>query len=131
MTTQPTPYPAELYPGCPCWKCDSDTWPTVEGLGFPLRVRMSLCPTCGNKRCPGAADHDNECTNSNEPGQPGSLYEDQGKPLSELGCPDEGTCHHGCETKCWRVTNAEPLSDVYPDDEWPEHITFLFGERDD
>ena len=37
-------------------------------------ARMSLCPNCGNKRCPGAADHENECTGSNEPGQPGSLY---------------------------------------------------------
>lgn len=35
---------------------------------------MVLCPTCGNKRCPHATDHENACTNSNEPGQPGSIY---------------------------------------------------------
>ena len=37
---------------------------------------MALCPRCGYKRCPGAADHENECTRSNAFGQPGSLYED-------------------------------------------------------
>lgn len=28
-----------------------------------------VCPKCGNKRCPKAADHRNVCTGSNEPGQ--------------------------------------------------------------
>lgn len=42
--------------------------------GF-LRVRMFLCPSCGNKRCPKATDHRLACTNSNEPGQKGSIYE--------------------------------------------------------
>jgi hypothetical protein len=37
--------------------------------------RMVLCPTCGNKRCPHANDHRNDCTNSNLPGQRGSNYE--------------------------------------------------------
>ena len=64
-------YPADLYPGCPCYRCDSQTWRSISGI--PM-ARMSLCPTCGNKRCPGAADHDNTCTGSNEPGQEGSLY---------------------------------------------------------
>lgn len=36
---------------------------------------MILCPTCGNKRCPKATDISLGCTNSNEPGQPGSAYE--------------------------------------------------------
>ena len=36
--------------------------------------RMIVCPTCGNKRCPKASDHDLACTGSNEPGQPGSVY---------------------------------------------------------
>ncbi len=35
---------------------------------------MVVCPTCGNKRCPHATDHNNACTNSNEPGQTGSIY---------------------------------------------------------
>jgi hypothetical protein len=37
-------------------------------------MRMVLCPTCGNKRCPHANDHRNTCTGSNEMGQPGSAY---------------------------------------------------------
>lgn len=37
-------------------------------------MRMALCEQCGNKRCPHANDHRNPCTNSNEPGQPGSAY---------------------------------------------------------
>ena len=37
-------------------------------------MRMILCPNCGNKRCPKATDHRNECTNSNDPGQKGSVY---------------------------------------------------------
>ena len=36
--------------------------------------RMILCPECGNKRCPRASDHRQQCTGSNEPGQPGSVY---------------------------------------------------------
>jgi len=40
-----------------------------------LRVRMFLCPECGNKRCPKATDHRLKCTGSNEPGQAGSMYE--------------------------------------------------------
>lgn len=36
---------------------------------------MVLCPTCGNKRCPHASDHRLSCTNSNTPGQPGSVYQ--------------------------------------------------------
>jgi hypothetical protein len=65
--------------GCWCHTCDGErraviqraegaTW--VEGL----RSRMIVCPGCGNKRCPKANHHDNECTASNEPGQRGSAY---------------------------------------------------------
>ena len=36
--------------------------------------RMILCETCGNKRCPHASSKENACTNSNDPGQPGSKY---------------------------------------------------------
>ncbi len=73
---KPAPYPVGLYPGCPCYKCDSATWaPVGSGFSTLCRTRMSLCPKCGNKRCPGAADHTNPCSGSNEPGQPGSLYE--------------------------------------------------------
>lgn len=36
---------------------------------------MILCPDCGNKRCPKATSHKLACTDSNEPGQKGSIYE--------------------------------------------------------
>jgi NADH pyrophosphatase NudC (nudix superfamily) len=50
---------------CWCHKCRPIT---IDDM------RMILCPECGNKRCPHAADHNLTCTNSNEPGQPGSAY---------------------------------------------------------
>lgn len=37
-------------------------------------MRFVVCPDCGNKRCPHANDHRNDCTGSNEPGQTGSAY---------------------------------------------------------
>lgn len=52
-------------PACWCHRCRS---------GLRLASRMIVCPTCGNKRCPRASDHDLPCTGSNEPGQPGSVY---------------------------------------------------------
>ena len=55
---------------CGCETCQPHTG---------LRTRMILCATCGNKRCPHATDHRLACTNSNEPGQPGSSY---GVPLT-------------------------------------------------
>lgn len=39
-----------------------------------MTAGMLVCPTCGNKRCPHATDHQLTCTGSNEPGQPGSAY---------------------------------------------------------
>lgn len=46
-----------------------------DEAGWPIEyIRMLLCAKCGNKRCPHANDHNNECTGSNEPGQPGSAY---------------------------------------------------------
>lgn len=64
----------ELFPGvadyldrttqgkCNCAACE------------PVYPYMRVCQSCGNKRCPRAASHMNECTHSNEPGQAGSLY---------------------------------------------------------
>lgn len=53
------PYPADLYPGCPCFKCDQvpriDAELAAGRHAFPNR--MSLCPECGDNRCPGAVDH--------------------------------------------------------------------------
>lgn len=59
---------------CYCFSCASKrpsewmpTWTQADD-------RMIVCEFCGNKRCPHATDHDLACTNSNEPGQPGSRY---------------------------------------------------------
>lgn len=49
----------------PCGKCR-----TCQ----PNQNRMVVCEHCGNKRCPHATDCGHACTNSNEPGQPGSCY---------------------------------------------------------
>jgi hypothetical protein len=56
-----------------CWRCVPD---------YP---GMRLCPTCGNKRCPHASDHDLACSGSNEPGQPGSIYGPRRYPVSLQG----------------------------------------------
>ena len=42
--------------------------------GHVLRGPEVVCSTCGNKRCPKATAHWQDCTGSNEPGQPGSYY---------------------------------------------------------
>lgn len=61
-------------PDCTCHRCIEEH--DLRGTsGLPLNVeRMILCPKCGNKRCPKASDHRLECTGSNKPGQPGSVY---------------------------------------------------------
>jgi hypothetical protein len=58
---------------CWCERCDKEQASPNE-ISLFLRFRMNLCPICGYKRCPRATDHRNECTGSNEPGQPGSSY---------------------------------------------------------
>jgi len=65
--------------GAPCRACIKAfnlTEGELFGVALPLSAtRMILCPTCGNKRCPHASDHLLACTGSNDPGQPGSVYE--------------------------------------------------------
>ena len=54
----------------------SDCWcETCRPSTVLADIRMVLCPTCGNKRCPHAHDHRNACTHSNAVGQPGSSWE--------------------------------------------------------
>lgn len=58
---------------CGCSTCVGEVLaarPFPQNLQWPFIV----CPTCGNKRCPKATFHENECTNSNDPEQPGSRY---------------------------------------------------------
>ena len=52
---------------CECHAC-------LHKKGVRVITKMILCPTCGNKRCPHASDHRLDCTDSNEPGQAGSVY---------------------------------------------------------
>jgi hypothetical protein len=56
---------------CECRECLSGKYE----YGLPVTMtRMVVCTECGNKRCPHANDHRNDCTGSNEPGQAGSAY---------------------------------------------------------
>lgn len=75
-----------VYFPCPCHACTkrrTDLDPGTMMLGQSVdMMRMFLCETCGNKRCPQAADHRNVCTGSNEPGQPGSLYPASDRPAA-------------------------------------------------
>ena len=65
-------------PGCGgCHKCLSGkvAFVVMGAIEIPVTAtRMILCPTCGCKRCPKATDCLLECTDSNDPGQPGSVY---------------------------------------------------------
>jgi len=78
---------------CPCHYCVSENakanpLPASElmfGVIDPRLNRMFLCETCGNKRCPHAADHRHACTGSNEPDQPGSLYATPPSPSPDMG----------------------------------------------
>lgn len=69
------PIPAEAHL-CQCGDCFQRRRFAMRGAE-PLFFdsRMILCAIRGNKRCPHATHHDNACTNSNEPGQPGSSYQ--------------------------------------------------------
>jgi hypothetical protein len=51
---------------CGCHRC-------INERG-QMAMHMVVCPTCGNKRCPKASDHNLACTDSNESGQAGSAY---------------------------------------------------------
>jgi len=55
-----------------CWKEEAAT-KYFGGQALVFRPFI-VCATCGNKRCPHATDHRLKCTNSNESGQPGSVY---------------------------------------------------------
>jgi DNA-directed RNA polymerase subunit RPC12/RpoP len=58
---------------CGCWTCVSEF--QVKKDGHSMFMPFIVCPNCGNKRCPKAQHHDNECSGSNDPGQPGSRFE--------------------------------------------------------
>ena len=53
---------------------DKHAYSAYGVLMKPLYRPFMACKACGNKRCPKATDCELPCTNSNEPGQPGSIY---------------------------------------------------------
>lgn len=77
---------------CHCFACTKsreEANPGPTQFGQPVAfMRMFLCQTCGNKRCPGAADHRRTCSGSNAPGQPGSFYEAAPNPPELAGTND-------------------------------------------
>lgn len=83
---------------CSCESCEPNT---IDNM------RMIVCETCGNKRCPHATDHRNPCTNSNAVGQKGSSWEHV-VPLSgvKYAAPcgyqkeRDGCCHRTVIERC-------------------------------
>lgn len=60
---------------CPCAACDPGM--LLDGERLPFASRMNVCPECGNKRCPKAANHATwQCSGSNAVGQVGVRAED-------------------------------------------------------
>lgn len=72
--------------------------------------RMILCPECGNKRCPKATHHDLPCTNSNEPGQPGSIYTTPPTPAQELTDGFYVMQIDGRTKKIWPMSEEQALA---------------------
>ena len=62
---------------CGCMTCDEKRRDTLAEQGDWLGAigrPFIVCPDCGNKRCPKATYHDNDCSGSNASGQEGSVY---------------------------------------------------------
>ncbi len=61
---------------CGCWTCVNERAEKIAD-GYQRLTYLSrfiVCPECGNKRCPKGTWHENACTGSNDPQQPGSRY---------------------------------------------------------
>lgn len=64
---------------CWCLYCETEWHNRMDDIdpdGWVSRIsrQMVVCKSCGSKRCPKATYHGHECTKSNEPGQPLSVY---------------------------------------------------------
>ena len=71
----PPPPPTDA---CGCRRCrrERDPRPDPVTMAWVQRQQVFIvCDACGNKRCPRATDHRLACTGSNEPGQPGSVFQ--------------------------------------------------------
>lgn len=60
--------------GVCCRRCEDAALAQLPEIERMLKRTFIVCTTCGNKRCPKATHHDNNCTHSNASGQPGSDY---------------------------------------------------------
>ena len=60
-----------------CWEAENNAKAIGKAgiLWNPIGMPFIVCSVCGCKRCPKATDHTLECTDSNAPGQKGSIYE--------------------------------------------------------
>lgn len=56
---------------CWCVECEDMRLAKMSDWNALLSMTFIVCPTCGNKRCPKAQQHDRVCTGSNDVGQPG------------------------------------------------------------
>lgn len=67
--------PKQFFPHAPAamGSCGCETCRPITILD----MRMVLCPICGNKRCPKARNHINDCTGSNDVGQRGSAEKEK------------------------------------------------------
>ncbi len=63
---------------------------------------MIVCPECGNKRCPKATWHVQECSHSNDSGQQGSVYGTLPTEVAALFLPDEDTINFLNQIRNWR-----------------------------
>lgn len=54
-----------------CRVCESEA---LKKSNDPFGYRFIVCPKCGNKRCPKASAHWQDCSGSNDDGQPRSFY---------------------------------------------------------
>lgn len=59
--------------GCTCYECMKHEL-TEDGQPYII-TKPIVCPLCQNMRCPKATYHENGCTGSDEPNQPGSRYQ--------------------------------------------------------
>ena len=67
---------------CPCRRCERERGETVHGIPSE-RTHMTVCPVCGNKRCPHAEYHAYACSGSNAPGQTGERDRDISEIIAE------------------------------------------------
>ena len=58
---------------CHCRQCQVDREDKKDGIPMWM-ARMTVCDLCGNKRCPHASNHQNECSGSNARNQTGGVY---------------------------------------------------------